>query len=154
MLPQLMQQAQGAEFEFMQKWLAWLGPNHIERIKTIDALFEQRTKTIWSTCYADFSKTRQRLPGMLGLFDSGTVSDRMLGIDHLTTTRIVFFTVTRSLASMDFRERTFLRLAELLNSAYNGNDATYRLWRAALLWGDGKGTLTDDVRHYGLDESE
>ena len=36
---------------------------------------------------------------------------------------------------MDFRERAYLRLAELLNSAYEGNDPTYRLWRAALLWG-------------------
>jgi len=32
----------------MRKWLSWLGPNHLQRIRAIDALFEQRNATIWS----------------------------------------------------------------------------------------------------------
>jgi hypothetical protein len=48
-----------AELEFMQKWLGWLGPDHPQRAQAIDALFEQRTATIWSTCYADISTIRQ-----------------------------------------------------------------------------------------------
>jgi type IV secretion system protein VirD4 len=112
------------------------------RMSAIDALFEQRTATIWSTCYADLTTTRQ-------------VKAR---IGPLTTTAKdpahVFFTVSRSLASMDFRERSYLRFAELLNSAYEGNDVSYRRWRTALLWGDGKGTVAGNVQRAGLDAGD
>jgi type IV secretion system protein VirD4 len=111
-------------------------------MSAIDALFEQRTATIWSTCYADLTTTRQ-------------VKAR---IGPLTTTAKdpahVFFTVSRSLASMDFRERSYLRFAELLNSAYEGNDVSYRRWRTALLWGDGKGTVAGNVQRAGLDAGD
>ena len=55
---------------------------------------------------------------------------------------------------MDFRERTYLRLAELLNSAAEGKNATYLQWRAALLWGDGKGTRVGQYQYQGLDQGE
>ena len=131
-----------AEIESVQKWLAWLGPNHIQRIKAIDALFEQRTATIWSTCYADISSIRQ-VKARIGPLTS---SVKVPGY--------VFFTVSRSLSSMDFRERSFLRFAELLNSAYEGNDVSYRQWRTAILWGDGKGTLAGQIQSDGLDQGE
>ena len=107
-------QMQRAETEFMQKWLAYLGPNDALRVQGINTLFEERTATVYATHYADLSQKENW--------------------------QYVFFTVTRSLASMNFRELTFLRLAELLNSAYNGSHEQYRRWRAALIWGDGKGS--------------
>jgi type IV secretion system protein VirD4 len=131
-----------AEIESVRKWLSWLGPNHIERIKAIDALFEQRTASIWSTCYADISWTRQ-VKARIGPL---TQSVKVPGY--------VFFTVSRSLSSMDFRERSYLRLAELLNSAYEGNDVSYRHWRTALLWGDGKGTVAGQSQHEGLEQGD
>lgn len=131
-----------AEIESMRKWLAWLGPNHVERIKAIDALFEQRSATIWSTCYADISWTRQ-VKARIGPLTS---SVKVPGY--------VFFTVSRSLSSMDFRERSFLKFAELLNSAYEGNDVSYRRWRTALLWGDGKGTVAGQTQYDGLDQGD
>ena len=135
-------QMQYAEVESMRKWLSWLGPNHIERIKAIDALFEQRTATIWSTCYADISWTRQ-VKARIGPLTS---SVKVPGY--------VFFTVSRSLSSMDFRERSYLKFAELLNSAYEGNDVSYRRWRTALLWGDGKGTVAGQTQYEGLEQGD
>jgi type IV secretion system protein VirD4 len=131
-----------AEVEAMQKWLAWLGPNHLARIRSIDGIFEQRTATIWSTCYADLSWTRQ-VKARIGPLTSSVKEPA-----H------VFFTVSRSLASMDFRERSYLRFVELLNSAYEGNDVSYRRWRTALLWGDGKGTLTGHSQNSGLEAGD
>ena len=150
-------QMRQAEFESMQKWLAWLGPNHMQRIKAIDALFEQRTATISSTCYADISTVRQETAMDRARNTSGVAALVVAATRKTWTIKVpgyVFFTVSRSLSSMDFRERTYLRLAELLNSTYDGNDATYRLWRAALLWGDGKGTLADRFQYLGLDQGE
>lgn len=151
-------QMRRAEHDAMQKFLAWLGPNHAQRIKAIDALFEQRTATIWSTCYVDLSRFRE-------VTARERTSDPHVSIASLiirasgksTAVKVdgyVFFTVSRSLSSMDFRERTYLRLAELLNSAYEGNDETYRRWRAALLWGDGKGTRSGPYQYHGLDKGE
>ena len=110
-------QMRRAEHDAMQKFLAWLGPNHAQRIKAIDALFEQRTATIWSTCYVDLSRFRE-------VTARERTSDPHVSIASLiirasgksTAVKVdgyVFFTVSRSLSSMDFRERTYLRLAEL-----------------------------------------
>ena len=44
---------------------------------------------------------------------------------------------------MDAKERGFLRIVELLNSFQNGGDQVAALWRAALVWGDGKGNAGD-----------
>jgi type IV secretion system protein VirD4 len=138
-----------AEAEAMRNWLTWLGPSHPQRVRTIDGLFEQRTATIWSTCYADLSRAVQvtgadiahRLDKPMARLVAKSMKTR-----HVAVPGYVFFTVGRSLSSMDFRERTYLKFAELLNSAYEGNDATYRLWRATLVWGDGKGTVHGPVQ--------
>ena len=91
------------EAEFTYKWLNWLGPSHAHRVSSIDALYEQATATAWATRYADFS-TVQQVSRWKSEEDKG----------------YVFFSVTRTLASMDNRERTYLRLAEFLNSLYEG----------------------------------
>ena len=146
-----------AELEFVQKWLAWLGPNHPQRVQAIDALFEQRTATIWSTCYADISTIRQETAMDRARKTGGAAAVIIAASRKNFTINVpgyVFFNISRSLASMDFRERTYLKLAELLNSAYEGNDVTYRLWRAALIWGDGKGTIAGQYQYNGLDEGE
>lgn len=118
-------QMQNAETEFTKKWLTWLGPNHAARAARIDALFEERTATMWSTYYADLSQR--------------TWSE--VQHNYVTTHNYVFSSVSRSLSSMDFRERTFLRYVELLNSATNGSSKQCQFWRASLIWGDGKGTV-------------
>jgi type IV secretion system protein VirD4 len=149
-------QMQHAEADAMKNWLAWLGPSHQQRIRTIDSVFEQRTATIWSTCYADISshtqvsgRERARNFGgvaALAAVARGPVTVRQPGYS--------FFTVSASLSSMDFRERTYLRFAELLNSAYEGRDPTYRMWRTALVWADGKGMVNGPVQQVGLDAGE
>lgn len=150
-------QMRRAELEAMQKWLASLGPDHAQRVKAIDALFEQRTATISSTCYADISGFRQVTARERASRTGGLPALIIAASGKSSTVKVkgyVFFTVSRSLSSMDFRERTYLRLAELLNSARDGNDETYRRWRTALLWGDGKGTSAGQTQYDGLDQGE
>ena len=145
-----------AEAEATRSWLAWLGPDHLQRITTIDAVFEQRTATIWATCFADLTTHRQ-ISGRERARDFGgvaAIAAAARGPVTVKDTANAFFTVNRSLASMDFRERTYLRFAELLNSAYGGADPAYRLWRAALVWGDGKGAVHGRVQQQGLDAGE
>ena len=59
----------------------------------------------------------------------------------LSWENFVYFEVARNLATMDNREREYLRAVELLNSAADGKNEMYSAWRAALIWGDGKGVL-------------
>lgn len=129
-------QMQHAESEFMQKWLAWLGPNHTQRVSRINALFEERSATVWATRFHDFSSYSSQ--GEQVTEDKG----------------YLYYTVTRSLASMDFRERTYLRLAELLNSAYDGTIERYRKWRVALIWAGGKGETVGTGQYLGLKTGE
>jgi type IV secretion system protein VirD4 len=114
----LRQQAVAANDE----WIASLGATHAERAKKIDALFDERTVTLEAVH-----------------FDEGK---RYIGQAEVET--FYFCKVRRSLAGMDTRERTYLRAVELLNSAAEGKDGDYRLWKTALLWGDGKGTAYDE----------
>lgn len=130
-------QMQRAEAEFLHKWLTWLGPVHAQRAQRINALFEERTATAWATRFVDFSTTQQ-------VSRWKTEEEK----------KYVFFTVTRSLASMDFKERTYLQLAELLNSAYEGRETTYQKWRAALIYADGKGSFEGDIQFRGLNAGE
>ncbi|MGD0607530.1 MAG: hypothetical protein ABSA53_28600 [Streptosporangiaceae bacterium] len=103
-----------AEAEAMRNWLTWLGPSHPQRVRTIDGLFEQRTATIWSTCYADLSRAVQvtgadiahRLDKPMARLVAKSMKTR-----HVAVPGYVFFTVGRSLSSMDFRERTYLKFA-------------------------------------------
>ena len=136
-------QMQQAEFEAMQQWMAWLGPTHGQRLRALDALFEQRTATMWATCYADISTSRQ-IKARIGPLSSS-----------VREPRYVYFVISRSLSSMDFRERTYLRLAEILNSVSAGSDVNYRRWRAGLIWADGKGTTAPGhTQHFGLEAGE
>jgi type IV secretion system protein VirD4 len=125
------------EAEFTYKWLNWLGPSHAVRAGRIDALYEERTATAWATRFAEFS-TVQQVSRWKSEEDKG----------------YVFFSVTRTLASMDNRERTYLRLAELLNSLYEGKESTYRKWRTALIYGEGKGKIEGQVQWRNLRQGE
>lgn len=125
------------EAEFTYKWLNWLGPSHTHRVPHIDTLYEQRTVTAWATRFAEFSTLHQ-------------VSRWKTNEDK----GYVFFTVTRTLASMDHRERTYLKLAELLNSLYDGKEPTYRKWRTALVYGDGKGKIEGQTQFLNLRQGE
>jgi type IV secretion system protein VirD4 len=121
-------QLKKAEDKDMRDWLASLGRTHEARAPAIEAMFEQHTATVNATCFADMEWTSQ-IKARIGPLKKNVKNDRF-----------VFFTVSRSLSSMDFRERSYLRVAELLNSAYDG-DRRYHLWRVSLLWGDGKGAV-------------
>ncbi|MGE2818132.1 type IV secretory system conjugative DNA transfer family protein [Mycobacterium heidelbergense] len=109
-------------------WIAWLGPDHNSRVERIEELFAERSATMWSSLVVDAS-WKTTIHAQIGPL----VKD----VHH---TGYVYFMVSRSLASMDFRERTYLKLAEILNSVYEGREYFYRKCRTALIWGDGKGT--------------
>jgi type IV secretion system protein VirD4 len=113
------------------KWLASLGADHAQRVKAIESLFEERTTTISATDYLNSSSY-------------------LAGVE---SKRYVFFEVSRSLAGMSNREREYMRIAELLTSVTDGKESAYRKWRAALLWGDGKGK-TRDLQWYNMPNQE
>lgn len=127
---------QQKEAEFRQRWLGWLGPNHAYRAQCINTVFEECTATFEATRFVDFS-TNHRV-------------GRKWEVDK----RYIFFTVTRSLASMNLKERAYLRIAEFLNSAYDGKQDICWQWRAALIYGDGKGTTTGGARQWLLKDGE
>jgi type IV secretion system protein VirD4 len=111
--------------EDSKKWLASLGSNASERANKIEAIFAQRSQTISASHFGEWSSWTQ---------------DRQLGaIEHKGYLKCTF---SRSLANMNYREREWLRVAERLNSAVDGTNKEYRGWRAAILWGDGKGQFS------------
>lgn len=116
------------EIDSNSRWLAQLGPSHTQRAQAIETTFETRTATQTSTYVAD-----------LGWFDKKEPVEAY-----------VMFEASRNLAGMGNRESTYLKFAELLNSAADGKDAALRKWRTALLWGDGKGTFAPHPRQRGL----
>lgn len=136
-------QMQHIEADFMQKWLAWLGPSHGHRVGRINALFEERTATVWATRFHTFITYRE-VPGATVFSAPKAQASR----------GYVFFTVTRNLSSMDLKERSYLKLAELLNSAYESNVDMYRGWRVALIYGGGKGSLEGQNQYQGLRHGE
>lgn len=103
-----------------EQWLAALGANHLDRAKAIEAMFEQKSRTVTASLFERWS-------------------DKSLDVRTPDTIRYIRFAVERSLAAMDFREREALRFAEHLNSLADGQNQAYVRWRAALVWGDGKG---------------
>lgn len=106
-------------------WLATLGTDHAARAKTIEAMFENRTATIETTYFETWNHVTK---------GTGGKTDQK---------NWMFFHASQNLASMDNRVREYLKVAELLSSAANGKDERYRRWRMALLWGDGKGRLSE-----------
>jgi type IV secretion system protein VirD4 len=97
-------------------WLAHLGATHAQRLVAIDKLFTERRESV-------------------------TAAFKVRWHVVLNRYNYVYFEVTRNLATMDNREREYLRAIELLNSAADGKNESYAAWRAALIWGDGKGVL-------------
>jgi type IV secretion system protein VirD4 len=127
---------------FMANWLAWLGPDHATRVERIEALFAERSATVWSKIVLDAS-WQTSIRAQIGPL-----------VKVVAHPGFVSFTVSRSLASMDFRERTYLKLAEILNSLYEGREHFYRKCRTALIWGDGKGTEEPGTDYQLADEKQ
>jgi hypothetical protein len=122
------------------KWLADLGPNWVERAKSIQAMFEQRSATIQASEYQRWS-------------------DKVRDASMPDVNHYIYFTAMRNLAAMSFQERVALEFVEHLNSLANGPgglvpaNPLYGRWRTSLVWGDGKGQLgPDGVEFQGLDQ--
>ncbi len=108
-------------------WLARLGPDHAQRVRSINAIYDERRETI--TAMAVFSQNLK--------FEIVYSSTSPLGKSTVS------FVVSRNLAGMDNREREYLRIVELLNSAAEGRESWYNNRKIALLLGDGKGVKSD-----------
>lgn len=100
-----------------QDWLASLGADPKERANRIEALFQERSKSVRAAHFEKWPALGSGPEGYIAL------------------------TVTRSLAGMTPEECAALRCAEHLNSLMSGNLDMYRRWCAALVWGEGKGQL-------------
>jgi type IV secretion system protein VirD4 len=112
-----------AEVDAARRVAAGLGATRLDRVREVQAVFEARTATLASTYYGDVKS-----------FSKGQRKENV---------KYVLFTVTRSLANMDNRELAYLGVAEMLNAWEGGNQPTFRKWRTALIWGDGKGSVTE-----------
>ena len=133
------------ETDAARRWVDQLGPTHDERMAAIDRMFEAGTATMESTSF--FSWDRGQSHGMQALI---LERQGLVGLLRGPVRRVrLIATVSRSLAGMDNRERTYLRVAEELNSAANGSVPAFRGWRTSLIWGDGKG-LTTNYQWKGL----
>jgi type IV secretion system protein VirD4 len=103
--------------EANQEWLAKLGSTHAVRAARIEQIYSERKETVTANLLTEWERwPRQRQSDW----------------------SYVFGTASRSLATMDNREREHLRIVELLNSVTNGAEVGYCAWRFALIWGDGK----------------
>lgn len=125
---------QRQEIEADKQWLAQLGPSHERRIPAIERLFEDRTATLSSTYCVSWKRFKEDRE----MTDADRKRKKRAQVDAR-----VLMTVSRNLAGLDNRERTYLRVAELLNSADDGSQRQYRHWRTALLFGDGKGNVSN-----------
>lgn len=112
------------------QWLAALGANPLDRAKAIETIFDQKSRTITAN-----------------LFERWSEQSFQEGVPNVV--RHIYFSVARSLAGMDFGQREALRIAEHLNNLANGQEQTYLLWRATLVWGDGAG-LSQGAEWQGL----
>ena len=110
-----------------QDWLASLGATHPERANAIDALFQQRSKSV-----------------LAALFDAWAGA----GPGDYIALR-----VTRSLTAMAPEEYAALYCAEHLNNLMSGNLNLYARWCAALVWGGGKGQVLS-VASQGLNAGD
>jgi type IV secretion system protein VirD4 len=108
-------------------WLASLGRDHAQRVGSINAMCEERRATLTGMAFFSLDMKGRAV----------WASTSMIGLAHIT------FMVSRNIAGMDNREREYLRIIELLNSAANGTNSWYHMMRIALLLGDGKGMRTE-----------
>ena len=109
-------------------WLAHLGATRPARKEAIDQMFSDRRASISAAFFS-------RWHVALNIYD------------------FVYFEVTRNLASMDNKEREYLRAVELLNSAAEGKNEAYGAWRATLLWAGGKGVLGPTAWYSAADQA-
>jgi len=108
-------------------WLASLGSSHTQRVEAINRIYEERRATLVGMALITMDLRRK-------IIFSGT---SMFGQAHVT------FMISRNLAGFDNREREYLRIVELLNSAANGTNSWCNTMRVVLLMGDGKGMRTE-----------
>ncbi len=118
--------------QYAKEDLEKYGSDHERRAVVINSVFESETATLRAVGYASWNRTDQ----LKNVSRVAYTSDRTTKVKS----KIVFL-VTRNLVDIDNRERNFLRVAELLNSAANGKDEDFIGWKLALLWGDGKGVI-------------
>jgi type IV secretion system protein VirD4 len=115
----------------IRDWLLELGPTVADRANKINAIFAERTKTIIAVYYDKWYT------------HSGDIEVKSY----------IKFGVSRNLAAMTDTECNLLRIAEHLNSVVDGKEDLYRRWRAALLWGDGKGQSWGSSQYLGMNEA-
>jgi type IV secretion system protein VirD4 len=113
--------------EISMGWLASLGSNHAQRVNSINAIFEERRATLAAMAFFSLDLRNQVVWN----------STSPIGTAHFS------FVASRSLAGFDNREREYMRIIELLNSAAEGREAWYNTMRVALLLGDGKGMRSE-----------
>ncbi|MET0559722.1 MAG: type IV secretory system conjugative DNA transfer family protein [Solirubrobacterales bacterium] len=138
-----------AEEEETRKWLESLGPSHEERMAAIAAAFEAGTATVTATCCLRWQRKEDDAE-LQSRQNAQTDKSRRLKARTLDVG--VIFSVSRNLAGMGNRERTYLKVLEELNSVAEGEEKRFRVWRAALLWGDGKGVA--NAKWQNLRDSE
>lgn len=108
------------EIEANMPRLLKLGSTHGQRAPAIDALFDEGTATLTVTFCASWQWREST---------------------GKTWETVNLVTVSRSLASMNNRERAFVKTVYALNSAADAGERNFVQWLAALLWAEGKGTL-------------
>lgn len=123
-----------AEANAAHQLAASFGATPLDRLKVVEREFETRTATLSSTYYGEIESFRKG--------------------QKKSNKRYAFFTATRNLANMDNREVAYLRVAEMFNAWESGNDRTFRKWRTALLWGDGKGGTSGKTQWVGFDNGQ
>src|SRR3984957_111483 len=113
--------------EINMGWLASLGNNHAQRVDSINAIYEERRATLVGMAFFSVNLRNQLVMS----------STSLVGLAHIS------FVASRNLAGVDNREREYLRIIELLNSAAEGREPWYNTMRISLLLGDGKGVRSD-----------
>src|ERR1700733_4781734 len=113
--------------EMNAAWLASLGHNHAQRVNSINAIYEERRATLVGMAFFSINLRNTVVWS----------STSLVGLAHIS------FVASRNLAGVDNREREYLRIIELLNSAADGKAPWYNTMRVALLLGDGKGVRSD-----------
>src|ERR1700722_17299362 len=113
--------------EINMGWLASLGNNHAQRVDSINAIYEERRATLVGMTFFSINLRNQLVMN----------STSLVGLAHIS------FVVSRNLAGVDNREREYMRIIELLNSAAEGREQWYNTMRVALLLGDGKGIRSE-----------
>jgi type IV secretion system protein VirD4 len=121
---------QQQELDATRQWLDQLGATHEQRMAAIDRMFESGTATMHATAFFTWQRQERTT------FTNGSGQPQE-GVRRMNA-RVVA-AVRRNLSGMDNRERAYLRIAEELNSRAEGAERSFRVWRASLIYGDGKG---------------